>query len=88
MDLYWVVIPPEGGLKFAPDWMDVPNPILKGIVIPPGFSLIDTPILNTVIPNMMPYLNLKGNYTYALGATHSDTLIFISPIATDIIKYE
>jgi len=88
MDLYWVVLPPEGELKFAPDWLTVPNPILKGIVIPEGFSLTDVLILNTEIPNMMPYLKSKGNYTYAMGATHHDTLIFIAPITTDSFKFE
>ena len=82
IDLYFVLVDPEGSFYSYPAWNRGLQPFAVDFPIPPYLSMKDIKLLDTNIPSDKPPIEMLGTYTFAIFATKTDTIEFISNIGS------
>jgi len=87
-DIYFVMLDPFNNLYFGLNWDVTIKPLLSNYRLPVDVSLYDVPLLELLIPNDNPPVNLLGIYTFAIAAMEPNTLNPLSNIATVSFEVE
>jgi formylglycine-generating enzyme required for sulfatase activity len=77
VDIYWILYQySTGNIYFAPLWDSIPNPVIKDLILPERKYIKDIHLLDVTIPQLLPPINERGKYTFAIGALGSGALSF------------
>jgi hypothetical protein len=77
VDLYYVLLNPEGKLLFFPTWTEQVDKIQQ-VVLTPNFNLPETEVFTYNLPSYYPPIIMSGNYTVAIGIANEGTMDFLS----------
>jgi len=77
VDLYFVLLIPDGKLYFSPSWTLALESI-TGIRLPANFELPEKGVFVYELPSNLPPIKVTGNYTFAVGLAETGTLNFLT----------
>jgi predicted outer membrane repeat protein len=85
VDLYLVMMDPDGKLYFAPSWSEVTVPFVNNVLLPGDLELSDISI-ESISFSSLP-VSKHGNYTFAFAAFIHGTGLIISNITTNEVNF-
>jgi len=83
VDLYFVMIDPEGNIYSGMDWEKVLRPVVRNLSLQPNVKIDEIPILNISVPKASPPIMIPGQYIFAMAMFKTGTsemIMFLSKV--------